>query len=361
MTANAWATRRGYLSALTRAVVLLAGVGVTQSGCTARPTAPPPLAFADSQAFHGVASETRGFFERDVDGDGLVDAVVVRQHERGFVLEYFQHTRATDTDPFERRCELVLGAGDELDTLRALAIGGGAQILIVTRAETPDLLAQRVTVVDATDPCRVLQQTAVETSRTSDALVLPPQLVLGVLVSEPGDRVLMLDQPKVVRLHDVQAAGEVALALSLRVRTLAMAHPPTPRDAGGADVAALAVAEQTVQLLVGRKVVPEVQGVPALVSGAASKADHGDAEAGAIRLRIGAERDFVAVEVRHACGVAPALERPHLRAEGARDGALLWLLDQPAAEAGLVLAAGDRADCVSAVRVFRWSGGETDE
>lgn len=360
MTAETPRSKRAFIRSLTRVLVWIGAGGVAPAACTTRSTAPPPLAFVDSQAFRGVASETRGFLERDVDGDGLVDAVVVRQHAGAFVLEYFQHTRATDADPFERRCELALGIGDELDTLRALAIGRGAQVLIVTRVETPDHLAQRVTVVDAAEPCRVLQHTAVETSRTSDALVLPPQLVLGVLVSEAGDRVLMLDQPKVVRLHDAQAAGEVALALTLRARNLVRVKSEVT-DPGGDGSPELAIAEQTVQLLVGRRATPEVQPAQDPAGDVARGAEPGDVNANSIRLRIGAEREFVAVEVRHACSVPPAFERPTLRAEGTNDRALLWLLARPASEAFLLLAAGERADCVAGVRVFRWSGGERDE
>jgi hypothetical protein len=182
------------------------------AACGAKPVFVP---FAESPAFHERSSRVYGILERDLDGDGLIDAVIALRNEHGFAPQVFHGKVEKERIDYTPACLGPVLEGDDLDAMRWVPWGEDEVLFMVVLDETPDQLAQSFALVDLRGDCATLHHEQVLLPRGDDVLA-PAELRAGVAVD--GGQVIVIDEPEY--LHLTGREGELEVPTSVRARRI---------------------------------------------------------------------------------------------------------------------------------------------
>jgi hypothetical protein len=182
--------------------------------CAHQPVRPMP--FATSTAFHAVSGSIYSILERDLDADGLNEAVVVSKTAHGYVPAAFRQEAAEGMTVWKHVCDGEVALGTELEIVSYIEVADGALALIVAQDENPDEQVQSFVLIDPRDSCATRLKDRLELPLPSDTVLAPGAVPAGVLVAtgEPGFK--LVDQPRL--LHLTSGEGSVDLLTGVRVR-----------------------------------------------------------------------------------------------------------------------------------------------
>jgi hypothetical protein len=347
----------------------------TVAACAHRPPAPAgPTVFAESAAFAAVSGRAHRILKRDVNGDGVEDAVVALRSDRGWAPAVFAH--AVDEDgrhSWRAACEGPAVPGSELGELAWVEMNDGPLLLLVGAEETPDELIQSLVLVDPADHCALRLEERLLLAKPGHQVIAPNSVPAGVRL-EAGVLAIS-DRPATVRLEGPE--GVAAVLTGVRVR----------RVGGSREV--VEVEEANANLLVPRSIVVSWRGpgeameLSMLTDGSdrtsfVARPDHAGA------LRIEANSTVALVLLHHGCGEASGDETLRLRiadeppwssgapvpsgsfvraagrtisAGGVRRD--LLALREPAAEIVMQLGRAESNRCLRQVRAFGFRGEPT--
>ena len=192
-------------------------------GALACATAAPRRPFVQSPAYKQVANSVYGILERDLDADGVPDAVVARKSAGGYAVSLWAGVRgaADDAAGWSQRCTSSAWAGDELMHMAWLGAPGQEALVVVVGEENPEDVRQTVAVLEPR-ACRTLWQDTLRVDRAegleqSGFALLGNQ---GISLSPDGNTLLLLDHIEFLKLEGAQ--GPVWLPVRARERQAAV-------------------------------------------------------------------------------------------------------------------------------------------
>jgi len=203
-------------SQVARATIVTACT-VAALSCAHRPPPAKPARFADRAAFVEVRSRAYGMLERDLDGDGLDDAVVGLRVSGGWAAAAFAHT--VDDERGHRwhaTCQGPVVTGSELGLLAWVEMSDGPLVLVVGDEENPDELVQSLVLIDANEACAARLEERLVLVKPAGEVIAPGSVPAGVLVRDGA--LLLTDQPETVTLEGSE--GMTSLLQSVRVRRI---------------------------------------------------------------------------------------------------------------------------------------------
>ena len=183
---------------------------------------PKPTPFAESAAFHATSGSIYGILERDLDQDGLAEAVVVNKTAHGYAAALFRQAPAASGTLWTRVCDGEVVLGTELEVLSFVEFDDGALALIAAQDENPDEQVEDFVLVDPMDGCTTRLKDRLQLPRPADLVLGPGTVPAGVVVTAGEAGFRLVDEPHM--LHLTSADGNVDLLTGVRTRQVRGGH-----------------------------------------------------------------------------------------------------------------------------------------
>ena len=214
-------------------LVPLALLPLMAASCAHQQVKPTP--FVKSEAFHAASGSIYGILERDLDKDGLSEAVVINKTAHGFSPAVFRQEPAPNGTTWKHVCDGEVAVGSELEVMSYIDVADGSLALVAAQDENPDEQVQSFVLIDPNDGCATRLKDRLELPLPSESVLAPGSVPAGVLVAQGSPGFRLVDQPRL--LHLTSADGSVDLLAGVRVREVA------------GERAAVTVAESTLTFL----------------------------------------------------------------------------------------------------------------
>ncbi len=205
-------------SAELRRVSLAAGVLVALAACGPKPPA-RQLTFARTPAFHEISGKVYAILERDLDGDGWIDAVIAERQDHGYSIVVMEQVppKQEGQQEYRRRCTGPLLTGEDLDAFNWVPLGPRDAVFARVLQQDPEELRQSIAVVDVAKDCDPLFAEEVRlTAGDAQTVVSSPALSGGAFLEEPS-AVHIVDRPRYLRLAGAEADVQVLTGARLRI------------------------------------------------------------------------------------------------------------------------------------------------